>query len=100
MICDVLEEFFGKVTTLEYFDRKNVFRKAQRFAETKSKNKKKCHKKIISLRYSTYSIKPCYFHLLNDYYFNMQCNRSFKVFASKHTKLAFDTYLDAQTSPL
>ena len=36
MICEVLEELFGKVTTLEYFDLKNVFRKAQRLGDTKS----------------------------------------------------------------
>lgn len=98
MICDVLEEFFGKVTTLEYSDRKDVFLKAQSLGKLILKNE--FHKKIVSLSCLTYLFKLCCIHLLNDYYFKMQCNKSFKAFASKHTKLAFDTYLDAQTSPL
>ena len=75
IICDVLEEFFGKVPTLEYFNRKYIFRKAK------------------STKRKAYSFKPR--HLLNDYCLEMECTRSFKVFASKNTKLAFDTYLDA-----
>ena len=62
--------------------------------------KNKSYKKIISLRYLTQSFKPHYFRLLNDYDFKMSCNGNFKISALKHTKLAFNTYLDLQTSPL
>ena len=49
--------------------------------------KNKFHKKIISLRSLTYSFKPRYFHLLNDYYFKMQCNIRFKNFRIETYKI-------------